>query len=168
MPCLTLRSIGRRIASSKTLKRKILLLNAYNDRETPDYSASDFILAIIKSLQKYSFSRLSHLQAPGIDTLTEMQSQYFDHRRSQSSQTTSTPSTPVNGQGRPETEIQMKDLITDLVYLPDGGIKVNVAEIENWGIRCTSTSSTMQDNTLVYDESKLATTLEGMIDSCLR
>lgn len=46
LPCLALRSVGHAIARSPCLQAKILLLNSVLDRETPSYTASDFVEAI--------------------------------------------------------------------------------------------------------------------------
>ena len=46
LPCLILQSVGTLIATSTTLKHKILLLNTKRDRETPDYDSLDFVKAI--------------------------------------------------------------------------------------------------------------------------
>lgn len=46
LPCLALHSVGPLIATSPSLKYKILLLNSTRDRETPDYSCLDFVKAI--------------------------------------------------------------------------------------------------------------------------
>ncbi|THH11375.1 hypothetical protein EW145_g715 [Phellinidium pouzarii] len=43
MPCLALKGVASAIARSQTLKAKILLLNAKNDRETGGYTAADYI-----------------------------------------------------------------------------------------------------------------------------
>ncbi|CAG8452413.1 13523_t:CDS:2 [Racocetra fulgida] len=47
MPCLILRGVGKAIAESTTLKHKILILNGSNDRETDQFTALDFITAIV-------------------------------------------------------------------------------------------------------------------------
>lgn len=52
MPCLVLRGIGEAIASSPSLKVKVLLLNSCNDRETMGYTAVDYIQAIANMLNK--------------------------------------------------------------------------------------------------------------------
>jgi len=52
MPCLVLRGIGEAIASSPSLKMKLLLLNSCNDRETMGYRAEDYLLAITNMLNK--------------------------------------------------------------------------------------------------------------------
>ncbi|ORY97120.1 hypothetical protein BCR41DRAFT_314622 [Lobosporangium transversale] len=50
IPCLILKDVGRGIAESKSLKNKIFMLNGTNDRETPDYTALDFIWALTGAL----------------------------------------------------------------------------------------------------------------------
>ncbi|EAU92930.2 hypothetical protein CC1G_03717 [Coprinopsis cinerea okayama7 len=50
MPCLALRGVATAIASSHSLRAKVLLLNAENDRETYGYSALDYIKAIVRTL----------------------------------------------------------------------------------------------------------------------
>ncbi|KAG0306220.1 hypothetical protein BGZ98_002774 [Dissophora globulifera] len=50
IPCLILKDVGRGIAESRSLKNKIFMLNGTNDRETPDYTALDFIKALTGAL----------------------------------------------------------------------------------------------------------------------
>ncbi|KAF9123334.1 hypothetical protein BGW39_009031 [Mortierella sp. 14UC] len=50
IPCLVLKDVGRGIAESRSLKNKIFMLNGTNDRETPDYTALDFIWALSGAL----------------------------------------------------------------------------------------------------------------------
>ncbi|KAF9200875.1 hypothetical protein BGZ49_008883 [Haplosporangium sp. Z 27] len=50
IPCLILKDVGRGIAESRSLKNKIFMLNGTNDRETPDYTALDFIWALTGAL----------------------------------------------------------------------------------------------------------------------
>ncbi|VDB86822.1 unnamed protein product [Peniophora sp. CBMAI 1063] len=50
MPCLTLKGVGPAIARSHSLKAKVLFLNSENDRETMDYTAVDYIQAIVNAL----------------------------------------------------------------------------------------------------------------------
>ncbi|WVF69156.1 hypothetical protein IAT40_003931 [Kwoniella sp. CBS 6097] len=53
IPCLALRGLAASIASSQTLKAKVLLLNSSNDRETPSYTASEYIATILAMLRHY-------------------------------------------------------------------------------------------------------------------
>lgn len=50
IPCLALRGVARAIASSPSLRAKVLLLNSENDRETDGYDAADYIHAIVRTL----------------------------------------------------------------------------------------------------------------------
>ncbi|KAF8940861.1 hypothetical protein BGZ58_004329 [Dissophora ornata] len=50
IPCLILKDVGRGIAESRSLKNKIFMLNGTNDRETPEYTALDFIRALTSAL----------------------------------------------------------------------------------------------------------------------
>lgn len=50
IPCLALRGVGPAIARSNSLRAKILLLNSENDRETPGYTAVDYIRAFASTL----------------------------------------------------------------------------------------------------------------------
>ncbi|KAF8807612.1 UPF0052-domain-containing protein [Phlegmacium glaucopus] len=52
IPCLALRGIAGSIARSTTLRAKVLLLNADNDRETDGYTATDYIRAIVRTLNR--------------------------------------------------------------------------------------------------------------------
>ncbi|RHZ50873.1 hypothetical protein Glove_490g55 [Diversispora epigaea] len=63
MPCLVLKGAGKAIIESTTLKRKILILNGYNDLETDGYIASDFVKAIINGCN--SSLKLSGLWSKG-------------------------------------------------------------------------------------------------------
>ncbi|KAF7306414.1 hypothetical protein MIND_00432600 [Mycena indigotica] len=53
MPCLALRGVAAGIARSRSLKAKVLLLNAKNDRETEGYTAVDYIKAIVNTLNAH-------------------------------------------------------------------------------------------------------------------
>ncbi|KAF9994176.1 hypothetical protein BGZ65_010225, partial [Modicella reniformis] len=50
IPCLILKDVSHGIAESRSLKNKIFMLNGTNDRETPDYTALDFIWALTGAL----------------------------------------------------------------------------------------------------------------------
>jgi len=50
IPCLALRSVAGAIARSSTLRAKVLLLNAQNDRETDGYTALEYISTIVRTL----------------------------------------------------------------------------------------------------------------------
>jgi len=52
IPCLALQGVGGAIASSSSLKFKVLLLNSSNDRETKGYNAVDYVQALAMTLWK--------------------------------------------------------------------------------------------------------------------
>lgn len=99
IPCLALRGIARGIAHSPTLRAKVLLLNAENDRETDGYTAIDYIRAIVRTLNG-------------------------DH------------SVQAFGLGGANTTYPISAFITDMVYLKETRIKVDVTEITMMGVRC--------------------------------
>ncbi|SPO35430.1 uncharacterized protein PSFLO_00901 [Pseudozyma flocculosa] len=70
IPCLILRGVGTHIATSSTLRYKILLLNTIHDRETHNLSACDFISAITASLNR--------IDVPGQETRWKP-SQFVSH-----------------------------------------------------------------------------------------
>ncbi|TYJ58481.1 hypothetical protein B9479_000688 [Cryptococcus floricola] len=53
VPCLALKGLAGQIASSRTLRAKVLLLNSANDRETTDYAASEYVATILAMLRHY-------------------------------------------------------------------------------------------------------------------
>ncbi|KAF7340159.1 UPF0052-domain-containing protein [Mycena venus] len=53
IPCLALRGVAGAIARSRSLRAKVLLLNAKNDRETDGYTAVDYINAIVRTLNAH-------------------------------------------------------------------------------------------------------------------
>ncbi|KAK8858603.1 hypothetical protein IAR55_002832 [Kwoniella newhampshirensis] len=53
VPCLALKGLAASIASSQTLRARVLLLNSVNDRETPEYTASEYISSITGMLGHY-------------------------------------------------------------------------------------------------------------------
>ncbi|TFK30654.1 UPF0052-domain-containing protein [Coprinopsis marcescibilis] len=50
MPCLALKGVASAIAGSYSARAKVLLLNSENDRETHGYTATDYIKAIVTTL----------------------------------------------------------------------------------------------------------------------
>ncbi|GAA5849515.1 hypothetical protein JCM3766R1_000217 [Sporobolomyces carnicolor] len=60
LPCLALQSVGTLIATSKTLKHKILLLNTTRDRETPNYNSLDFVKAISSACNRAYGESVDH------------------------------------------------------------------------------------------------------------
>ncbi|BGP18418.1 hypothetical protein JCM10213_001665 [Rhodosporidiobolus nylandii] len=87
LPCLELRPVGRLIASSSSpfspsssssfpssaarpppLQYKVLLLNSVHDRETPDYTAADFVSAIREACERSSEEGEGAVEARAIIT----------------------------------------------------------------------------------------------------
>ncbi|KAI0249470.1 UPF0052-domain-containing protein [Lactifluus subvellereus] len=52
IPCLALRGVASAIASSRSLRAKVLFLNSKNDRETEGYTAVNYIQAIARTLNE--------------------------------------------------------------------------------------------------------------------
>lgn len=95
IPCLALRGLASSIAQSKTLKAKVLLrefmatkmtlltpVNSHNDRETPGYTAMDYIDTIATMLRHYDpaeipwetssfISHIAYLEAGEVEVDTE-------------------------------------------------------------------------------------------------
>ncbi|KAF8213769.1 UPF0052-domain-containing protein [Mycena galopus ATCC 62051] len=101
IPCLALRGVAAAIARSRSLRAKVLLLNAKNDRETDGYTAMDYLNAIVRTLNAH-YNTQSYGLAYGSNTTF-----------------------PVSA------------FITDLVYLKDTSIEVDLRHITAMGVRCT-------------------------------
>ena len=52
VPCLAIKGVGLAIAQSRTLKWKVMLLNSKTDRETAGMTATDFVTAMQKTLNR--------------------------------------------------------------------------------------------------------------------
>ncbi|KZT61438.1 UPF0052-domain-containing protein [Calocera cornea HHB12733] len=106
IPCIALRGVATAIATSPSLQSKILLLNAKNDRETHGYKASDYIRAIVRSLNRADLGgqRSEPLHPP---RRRETQSSY-----------------PVSA------------YVTHLFYLEGGEVFVDVEAVTNLGVAC--------------------------------
>lgn len=65
IPCLALRGMATAIATSGSLKAKILLLNCKNDRETLGYAARDYIDAIVSMLNRANKPRRGGVHESG-------------------------------------------------------------------------------------------------------
>ncbi|KDR85213.1 hypothetical protein GALMADRAFT_218346 [Galerina marginata CBS 339.88] len=57
IPCLALKGVAGSIARSPSLRAKVLLLNMENDRETDEYTAADYIQAIVRTLNTNYFTQ---------------------------------------------------------------------------------------------------------------
>ncbi|KAF7367414.1 hypothetical protein MSAN_00804000 [Mycena sanguinolenta] len=101
IPCLALRGVAAAIARSRSLRAKVLLLNAKNDRETDGYTAVDYINAIVRTLNAHYNT---HSYGLGYGSNTTF---------------------PVSA------------FITNLVYLKDTSVQVDLRQITAMGVRCT-------------------------------
>ncbi|ORY28452.1 hypothetical protein BCR39DRAFT_534729 [Naematelia encephala] len=52
VPTLALRGVATAIATSSTLRAKVLFLNVVNDRETPGYTAIEYVDAVVSTLRR--------------------------------------------------------------------------------------------------------------------
>lgn len=105
VPCLCLRSIATSIATSSTLRYKVLLLNSVQDRETKGMDALDFVEAICGSLNQ------------------------------------SDQPTP---EGVKREGWKPNQLVSHLVYFPEGQVKVDVQKLEAMGIKCIAAESKLR------------------------
>ncbi|TKY87283.1 hypothetical protein EX895_003960 [Sporisorium graminicola] len=116
VPCLSLRCIATSIATSPTLKFKVLLLNSVQDRETKGMDALDFVKAICGSLNQSDV--------------------------------------PSGAQAEGRTGWAESRLITHLIYFEQGQVGVDVARLEEMGIRCVVAESRLRSKsgTPKFDE----------------
>ncbi|KAJ7226097.1 UPF0052-domain-containing protein [Mycena pura] len=118
IPCLALHGVAAAIARSRSLRAKVLLLNAKNDRETDGYTAVDYINAITRTLNAH-YSTPSYGLAYGSSTIFPVSSVSL-HFTCGNSLTWS-----------------CRAFITDLVYLKDASVVVDQRQISAMGVRCT-------------------------------
>ncbi|KAF8876811.1 hypothetical protein CPB85DRAFT_1378560 [Mucidula mucida] len=71
IPCLALRGVASAIARSHTLRAKVFLLNAKNDRETHGYTAEDYILAVTRTLNAQYQRQPIHVDVKRITVQTD-------------------------------------------------------------------------------------------------
>ncbi|KAJ6501425.1 UPF0052-domain-containing protein [Mycena vitilis] len=124
MPCLALRGVAAAIARSRSLRAKVLLLNAKNDRETDGYTAVDYINAIVRTLNAH-YGTQSFGLGYGFGSNTTF---------------------PVSA------------FITDLVYLKDTSVHVDLRQITAMGVRCTEV-----DGAGLFDAAGVKQALDGIL-----
>ncbi|KAI9282682.1 hypothetical protein BY458DRAFT_496988 [Sporodiniella umbellata] len=148
VPSLILRTIGNTIAQSKSLKRKILLLNGSQDRETGDYNALDFIHAIKDALNESQRidARRTFYDAAVSDALHTPPSSYPpfpDHLFYPSS---------------------VSSFITHVFYLHNSAIHVDTRAIQALGIQCIQIQGTLSDlGEPIYLESALTDAIQRIV-----
>ncbi|WFD35817.1 hypothetical protein MCUN1_002685 [Malassezia cuniculi] len=69
VPCLALRGLARAIARSRSLKRKVLILNGVYDRETNGMTATDFVRVITGTLNHANDPSRPNIQRYAVDEL---------------------------------------------------------------------------------------------------
>ena len=108
IPSLILQGVGEAISHSDGARYKILILNGTLDRETPSYTASDFLSAITSACH---FSSSSPFPAP---------------------RPTSPPS-PADNNNKP----LWSKYITHLIHLDGEAVpRVDKEELARWGVEC--------------------------------
>ncbi|KAJ8520366.1 hypothetical protein ONZ45_g2827 [Pleurotus djamor] len=126
MPCLALRGVAAAIARSRSIRIKVLLLNSINDRETSGYNAVDYIT--------YNFGTIPHsmLSNHGINSSIVRILNFWNQPQSY-------------GLGGVNTTYPVSAFITDLVYLKESDVKVDVGQITAMGVRCTMVEAEEHD-----------------------
>ncbi|KAF8167884.1 hypothetical protein B0H34DRAFT_646295 [Crassisporium funariophilum] len=111
IPCLALRGVAGAIARSSSLRAKVLLLNVENDRETDGYTAVDYI----------QFVQSSSPNSPILIGLM--------HTRAIVRTLNSNYSMQAYGLGGANTTYPVSAFITDLIYLKNTRVSVDVERI---------------------------------------
>ncbi|KAL1915630.1 uncharacterized protein VTP21DRAFT_6389 [Calcarisporiella thermophila] len=145
MPCLVLRKIGNAIASSPTLRRKILILNGSTDRETTGYTALDFVQAITDGL---NFSRQ-------VDMVCTCADESLHPPTASDLPAITASNTPA---------LDASAFLTHLIYLDNSAVPVPVEKIENLGINCVPVRGAESNGVPVYVEEELSRVLEALVE----
>ncbi|WVW84640.1 hypothetical protein I302_106674 [Kwoniella bestiolae CBS 10118] len=106
IPCLSLKGLASVIAGSKKLRAKVLLLNSSNDRETPEYTASEYLSTILDMLRHYDKPKRNKNNGPG----------------------------PNQG-SMAESNWKPSDLISHVIYLEGGKVNIDMDLISELGIQ---------------------------------
>ncbi|ORZ03245.1 hypothetical protein BCR43DRAFT_431096 [Syncephalastrum racemosum] len=151
VPCLILRGVGRAIANAKHLKHKILLLNGYNDRETTNFTAVDFIWAVTRALN----------QSQAIDARHTYYNDLLKQQASHEGYASNIGTPPALDIGSSLMDpTPPSGFITHVLYLTDSQIEVNVQAIESLNIECIPVEG---DGAAKYDADKLQEVLQKTI-----
>ncbi|KAI8339944.1 hypothetical protein BC941DRAFT_418983 [Chlamydoabsidia padenii] len=177
VPSLILRNVGNAIAQSQSLAYKILLLNGSNDRESHGYSALDFILTITAALNESQRidCRRAFYQTNLCQRVTNgrLHQGYYDSLKTSSVSSTdsgyaSFASSPTHHYPPfPDQLFQPSSpnaFITHLVYLDQGDIPVDLASIEQLGIKCVKMEGDRCPSTgkPIYNDIKLTNVLQSL------
>ncbi|KAI9316174.1 hypothetical protein BX666DRAFT_2136568 [Dichotomocladium elegans] len=144
VPCLILRHVGNTIAHSSSLKRKILLLNGSNDRETSGYTAMDFIQTITAALN----------QSRNVDARHAF---YETCAASDNGQLATPPFPEYEFSPYPPSSF-----ISHMIYLDNSAVTVDAEAIEALGIRCISLQGSLSPTGLpIFDDVTLSEAIEA-------
>ncbi|KAI7904790.1 uncharacterized protein BX663DRAFT_503542 [Cokeromyces recurvatus] len=173
IPSLILRGIGNAIAHSETLKHKILLLNGTNDRETSNFTAIDFIKAIVSALNKSQEIDASFACYYSCDE--DEEDDDYDIPSSNDSVgsnfNSTLPSLSYSSERRYERfhdfetyTSPISSFITHLVYLDNCDIYVDITEIEQFGIKCITMKGKKSDSgESIYDQNELTRVIQSIV-----
>ncbi|KAI9473508.1 MAG: hypothetical protein EXX96DRAFT_508148 [Benjaminiella poitrasii] len=172
IPSLILRGVGNAIAHSESLKHKVLLLNGTNDRETTDFTAFDFIQAIVSALNQSqeTDSCLSYYHSCDEDEDDD----YYDVPSSNTSVVSTftnavMPPLSYSSSSGHHSDIEMYTspilaFITHLVYLDNSDVYVDVSAIEKIGIRCVSMKGKKSElGEPIYDQDEFTKALQSIV-----
>jgi hypothetical protein len=158
IPSLIVPGVGSLISSRKKVP-KILVLNGYTDRETPDYSGLDFVLAITDALN-YSCKAETFLTSSEQviknfpDQATESEIEFASSCRGSVAAFHFQPfeENPENMVASLDStrtySIQPhvpSDYISHILYLDQGGISMPIAELKRLGIQLLPVTECIQD-----------------------
>ncbi|RUS24962.1 hypothetical protein BC938DRAFT_472824 [Jimgerdemannia flammicorona] len=178
LPCLILRSIGDAIASSSSLRHKILILNGTNDRETDGYTALDFVNAVTDGLNASRFIDARRSFYNTINEAVNGQGTSGDGTsgdgtrlpRSATLISRSPSSVSLSLTGYPMFPPHLfvpnpaSTYITHLVYLDNSGVDVDVEAVWRLGIECVQCEGGRDDEGgAIYVESRLVRVLEEIM-----
>lgn len=164
IPCLALQGVGSAIAESGSLRAKVLLrmsgaplpfdwaqkklisspllspVNSENDRETKQYTALDYVNAIVRTLNRWVAPFGFSLPICTPDASLRLRLARYD---------TPPPLPPPAPSSAPSSSLPPlkflpSDVITHLVYLTDGKVPVDVSAIEALGIKVVPVSPEQQ------------------------
>lgn len=138
LPCLALHRVGSSIVHSPSLRAKVLLLNSTHDRETPAYTALDFVEAI---------------RAACARRYADPPHELADHLQGFA----------IHGDG--EEEVQARDVVSHVVWVEGGEVQVDeerLRELGIVGVRCPSARGAGKP---VFDEETVRRALAVILGS---
>ncbi|WRT67808.1 uncharacterized protein IL334_004782 [Kwoniella shivajii] len=149
IPCLALKGLASSIACSQTLKAKVLLLNSSNDRETPDYTASEYVFTILSMLKHYDQPKRTTKNKDNNHNHNQNQNQLIHH-----------PPVPI---------WKSSDLISHVVYLRNGKVDIDRDIIIAAGIKLIEVPSEIHksnpDGTPLFTPESVEWAMERVMDN---